>query len=149
MKKYFDSREIVKTLLIVSIAVFIFAIFWGFRIRNNADNFQQRKVVDEETKTINIQQTIEYPADTKEEDDVRSIKIQKGSTALNLLGETVDYKSEGENENAYIISINGIAADQEKNQFWAFYINGAQAEVGAGSYILKEGDEVLWKVETY
>lgn len=32
-------------------------------------------------------------------------------------------------------------------KYWSFYVNGQMAEVGAGSYIQKEGDTVTWKFQ--
>ncbi len=44
--------------------------------------------------------------------------------------------------------IEGRAANSEK-EFWSFYVNGKQAETGAGSYILKNNDTIEWKIEAY
>ena len=55
----------------------------------------------------------------------------------------------GEKEMAFVTSINDRLADDSKHEFWAFYVNGKQAEVGAGSYIVKQGDTIEWKIETY
>lgn len=32
-------------------------------------------------------------------------------------------------------------------KYWSFYVNDQMAEVGAGSYIQKEGDTVTWKFQ--
>jgi|SRR3989339_1067941 len=75
--------------------------------------------------------------------------VVDGSTALDLLSLLTDVKTQGKGANAFVIEINNRKTDSSKKEFWAFYVNGKQAEVGAGSYILKEGDKILWKIETY
>lgn len=69
-----------------------------------------------------------------------------GQSALDLLKkayktETKNYKGVGE----MVTSIDGRAADNK--HFWAFYINGQQAQVGAGSYATKTGEKITWKLE--
>lgn len=46
-----------------------------------------------------------------------------------------------------ITSINGIKA--EGTNFWAFYINGQSASVGADSYQLKAGDQISFQLESW
>ena len=75
--------------------------------------------------------------------------VRSGTTALQLLQQTGTVKTNGEGTNAFVTEINGHAADVGKHEFWAFYVNGTQAQVGAGTYILKAGDKVEWKIETY
>jgi hypothetical protein len=72
-----------------------------------------------------------------------------GSTALDLLLEA-DPSAEvtGEGENAFVTAIDGVAADPD-GEFWALYLNGEMATVGAGSLETKDGDEITWKLETF
>lgn len=70
-------------------------------------------------------------------------------TALDFTKETNKVVTKGEGANAYVVEINGRKADDTKKEFWAFYVNGKQAMVGAGSYKLKEGDKIEWKLENY
>ncbi|OGK28208.1 hypothetical protein A3C28_03385 [Candidatus Roizmanbacteria bacterium RIFCSPHIGHO2_02_FULL_39_9] len=76
-------------------------------------------------------------------------EIGEGKTALDLLQQTSKVKTKGEKENAYVIEIDGKKADDAKKEFWSLYINGTIAPVGAGSYVLKNGDSIEWKIETY
>lgn len=69
-----------------------------------------------------------------------------GKNALALLKashatETKSYKGLGE----LVTSIDGVKADSK--HFWSFYLNGEQAQVGAGSYTTKSGDKITWKLE--
>ncbi len=79
----------------------------------------------------------------------KTVSEEKGTTALQLLQNTETVEMKGEGENAFVTEIDGVVAQDTKKQYWAFYINGKPSEVGAGSYILKEGDEIEWKLATY
>ena len=77
------------------------------------------------------------------------VTIIEGSTALDLLNKESQVKTKGKKENAFVIKINDRIADETKREFWSFYVNGKQSQVGAGSYILIAGDRIQWKIETY
>lgn len=69
-----------------------------------------------------------------------------GKTALELLKgiksvKTKEFSGIGE----YVDSIDGVAGDS--GHFWSFYLNGKQASEGAGTYITKSGDQIVWKYE--
>lgn len=46
---------------------------------------------------------------------------------------------------AFVNEINGIKG--KSGAYWIYYVNGKEASVGVSSYILKEGDSILWKQE--
>jgi hypothetical protein len=73
-----------------------------------------------------------------------------GMTALERL-QQLDPQAfaSGEGENAFVTTIGGRAADDSKREYWAFYVNSELAQVGAGSYVMKDGDVITWKLETY
>ncbi|QAY71295.1 DUF4430 domain-containing protein [Xylanimonas protaetiae] len=73
-----------------------------------------------------------------------------GLTALELLLRLdPTATATGEGANAFVTAIGGRAADPTKNEFWAFYVNGEQAQVGAGTYEMQDGDKITWKLETF
>ena len=76
-------------------------------------------------------------------------EIDVNMTALDLIKEKIKIVTKGEGVDAYVVEINGKLAEDSKKEFWAFYVNGKQATVGAGSYKLKEGDRIEWRIETY
>lgn len=79
----------------------------------------------------------------------RKEQIKKGSTALQALYSSHTIKSKGIGQNTFVTAIDGREADTDKREFWALYVNGKQAEVGAGIYIVKNNDKIEWKIETY
>ncbi len=71
---------------------------------------------------------------------------QEGKNALDLLKQTQKvtlktYAGVGE----FVNGINGLESDSK--HFWSFYVNGAQATVGASTYTTKSTDVIEWKFE--
>jgi len=96
-----------------------------------------------QVKKIGVQQKISGQADFSRQ------QIEEGRTALDLLKQSASPVTVGEKENAFVVGINGIKAEEEKQEFWSFYLNGKPSPVGAGSYQLKDGDKIEWKIEKY
>ena len=91
-------------------------------------------------KNISVYQKVQ--SDGTNQQDFVKIEIQQGKTALDLLRKTSQVKTTGEGENAFVTEIDSKTASAVKKEFWAFYVNGKQAEVGAGSYLLKPQDKI-------
>ncbi len=127
-----------KIVLLAGIFVVFFATFflWG-KIRTSPT--QTTKVAAlRATQTVTV----------KDRKITTSLAFKDGETALQLLNNTHKVDAKGQNENAFVTAIDGAAADNSK-EFWSFYVNGKQAEVGAGSYVLKNNDTIEWKIEAF
>ena len=111
-----------------------------FQFRNIV---QKKQVV--EVSLISITQRVII--DGKDTQSV--IKIKKGATALQLLSTNHLVVTKGEKENAFVTKIDQKEALANNKEFWAFYVNGKQAAVGAGSYVAQNNDTIEWKIETY
>jgi hypothetical protein len=72
-----------------------------------------------------------------------------GKTALEATESTVEVVTNGTGENAFVTSIDGREADAKKREFWEFLINGSQSQVGAGSYIVQNNDQIQWKITNF
>lgn len=70
---------------------------------------------------------------------------QEGRSALELLKDRYRVETKEYGFGEMVQSINGVAAD--KDHFWAFYINGEMAQVGAGEYSTSNGELIEWKLE--
>jgi hypothetical protein len=70
---------------------------------------------------------------------------EDGRNALDLLeaGHRVGLKNYTFGD--MVNSIDGVEPDAQ--HFWAFYINGSLAQVGAGSFITKSTDVIEWKLD--
>jgi hypothetical protein len=71
-----------------------------------------------------------------------------GITALDLLKSKADIETVGTDENAYVTTIDDVAANPT-NQYWMFKINGEMAEVGGGSYITKDSETITWELTSF
>jgi hypothetical protein len=95
--------------------------------------------------TVSIKQTILIDGKKNQS----PVQVKMGTTALQVLSSTHKVMANGEKENAFVTTIDGRTASGEDREFWAFYVNGKQAQVGAGSYFVKNNDTIEWKIETY
>lgn len=132
-----------KLLKILSI-ILLFAVI-GLIVFTKKDNSQNKtntnQVQDQET-TLFIKGSL----------DSSPINISGfiGKTALDATKASVkEIKTEGSGINAYVVSIEGRVADSKKNEFWELIINDKPSEVGAGSYIIKSGDKIVWQINTF
>ena len=103
---------------------------------------------EEQIKTVRASITIN-PNIESEVLGAENIEIEEGKTALDLTRKVVGVETSGEGEMAFVTTINGIYADPSKNEFWELVINGQPAQVGAGSYKVKQGDEIEWRISKY
>jgi hypothetical protein len=74
---------------------------------------------------------------------------EDGRTALELLLEKdADASVQGEGEGAFVTGIRGREADAD-SEFWALYVDGEMAQVGAGSLETTDDQTVTWKLEEF
>ena len=112
------------------------------------DNYDYKNSKQTDKSTLKQQSQVVYlKVDGQKDFSKQSFKTNK--IALELTKENAKVVTKGNGVNAYIVEINGRLAEDSKKEFWAFYVNGKQAEVGAGSYVIKEGDKIEWKIEKY
>ncbi|OLS40312.1 DUF4430 domain-containing protein [Bacillus sp. MRMR6] len=100
-----------------------------------AENTASLKVLDKADQTLN---------------DSPEITFFDNPTAFDLLFVTLGSDKVEYLDTQYgkmITSVNGIAA--EGTYFWAFYVNGQSATVGADSYQLQAGDEISFKYQSW
>jgi hypothetical protein len=91
--------------------------------------------------TINVSQDIEAKGLK-----VFSYKASEHKNALDMLKASHEVKTKSFGDaGEFVESIDGTAPDAK--HFWAFYVNGQSSNVGAGSYELKDGDAISWKLE--
>lgn len=103
------------------------------------------KALSEEVNNISISLKV---LDKKYE-----LEINEGSNVFEAMKKLQDEK---ENEfsfnykeypslGVFVYEINGMKG--EAGAYWIYYVNEKEASVGVSSYILKEGDSILWKQE--
>lgn len=126
---------------IITLLTGLFFLFSGFYLYSRIDRPTTKKTIEK----ISVHQSITAKGKT----NFKTYKVDGGKTALDLLNQNAKIISKGKGVSSYVISINGEEALSENREYWAFYVNGKPAEVGAGSYKLKPGDKIEWKIEKY
>ena len=74
-----------------------------------------------------------------------SYKGQNGTNALALLKKHAQVQTKHYSFGDLVTTINGSAGNGPK--YWTFYINGKEAQVGAGAYTTKSSDTLDWKLQ--
>ena len=83
--------------------------------------------------------------------DKTPVQVDKGTNAAAAVKAVLDasnykdnYDIEDTEHGPYLKSINGVKIEQAgKNcYYWSFYVNGQYSNVGMGSYVLQEGDQI-------
>ena len=88
--------------------------------------------------TISLQQEVQA--------DTFTYKGESGRDALTLLKQKATAELD---KSGLVISINGRKADNDKHEYWAFYINGKSASIGPADYQTKDTDTIQWKMDKY
>lgn len=86
---------------------------------------------------------------SQDSSQINTINYQgvEGQSALDLLKASHTVESTTYDFGDFVTSIDGQASDGTTN-FWAFYVNGEQSQVGASDYQTKNGDVIEWRLET-
>ena len=69
-----------------------------------------------------------------------------GRSALELLAVFHKVDTKQTSFGPMIVGIDGVEPDS--SHYWAFYVNGKLADVGADQYVTDNGDKIEWKVES-
>lgn len=72
---------------------------------------------------------------------------QDGRNALELLKVFHRVDTKDTSYGPQIIGIDGLTPDS--SHYWAFYVNGSLAQVGADKYVTHNNDKIEWKVEGF
>lgn len=70
---------------------------------------------------------------------------EEGKTALVLLKTRAKVVVKSSSLGDYVTSVNGNDGGGKK--YWLFYVNGKEADTGAGAYITKATDTIEWKLQ--
>jgi hypothetical protein len=129
---------------IILLLVIIFLIGFGFlnlKSKDQKTTIQNEKVVQQISASLKI----EGGVNTQSFD----ISSYVGQTALAATEANTKVITTGIGTNAFVTSIGGQAADTKKREFWELDAGGAETQVGAGSYIIQNHDQIVWRINTY
>jgi len=130
-----------QTALFIAILVLIM----GFAFLYYRQSLQPKiSATNQQTSLMSVMQTIKLKNPI-----TLNTQVKSETTTLDLLKITTKIETKGEGVNAYVVTINGRTASSVDKEYWAFYVNGKPATVGAGSYKLMPNDKILWKIEKF
>lgn len=121
-----------RILAVLGTLVIVFGIGAGVRLYSK-DNATTQEVVASPTPSSTPITSFSYQG-------------EEGKTALATLQSKATVELKHFSFGDQVISINGSASTD--SLFWSFYINGTAASVGAGDYIAKSTDQIVWKLES-
>ena len=135
MKKY------LKIILLLAAAVFICSTYWPYKVKSSKIETPNEITSQPISASLSI--------DFEKRSDSFNVSSFIGKTALEATQVYAKVVTEGNGTNAFITSINSRVADSKKHEFWELLINNKPSSVGAGSYIIQNGDSILWHITTY
>ena len=140
-----DKKSKIIIAIIVTVVVTLGAGGACLTAQLNTQNQSQRQT----GQNTSQQNAMQERTETKKEPDTTTVAYhgQDGRTALEILKgiktvETKVYAGIGE----MVVSIDGVKPE-DSSEFWAFYVDGKQAQVGADQYVTKKGEKIEWKLE--
>ena len=74
-----------------------------------------------------------------------SYRGESGQNALTLLKRHASVQTKHYSFGDLVVSIDGTKGSGPK--YWTFYVNNKEATVGAGSYMTKNSDTLMWKLQ--
>jgi len=131
MKKYYKYL----ILLLVLLGFAASFVYFGRRVAKDLSHSPQ--VTREQKTVLNI------------DNQTYDVSSFVGKSALDATTNFAKVEQSGTGQNTFVTGINGKIADPKKKEFWELDANGAETQVGAGSYIIQSGDSILWKISTY
>jgi Domain of unknown function (DUF4430) len=138
-------KNVKKSTLIAAVLALAFIGVGGYALNsvNNSPKTQSSPTVSVTAKAT------EAPKITVSEDKkVVTYMGVKDETALVTGKALTAVETKSTTYGDMVIGINGLKAD-ESSEFWAFYVDGAQASGGAGTYKAKGGEKIEWKLEKF
>jgi hypothetical protein len=91
-------------------------------------------------------QTIQKVATSQEPITDLTYSGQDGKNALDLLKQHATVATKDSSYGPFVDSIDGVVGGTN-GKYWTFYVNGAQASVGAGTYVTRSSDQIEWKFQ--
>lgn len=110
----------------------------------------RQKPEDKKSATAATSQNEQKPAEETQKPKAEATPVvydgQEGKTALELLKQNAEVVTKDSAYGPYVDSINSVQGGTD-GKYWAFYVNGQMAQVGADAYQTKTGDKIEWKFE--
>lgn len=139
----FAKKTKILVILVGAIVLITFVLYQSEQAKVKLGLVKQQQAMQVPASTIKADVKIKYD---DQENLYSGIEVEEGQTALDLIQKVATISATGEGEMTYITTINGRAAESSKKEFWEMLINEQPAQVGAGSYKVKNNDQIDWRI---
>lgn len=136
------------TVAIIAILVIVAGYFVSGNVQEKGEITSSAVSQENQVKKVKASITIN-PGSESQVLSVQDLEIEEGSTALEATSQIADVETSGEGEMAFVTSIDGREANEAKNEFWELVVNDEPSQVGAGSYEVRDGDKIEWRVSKF
>lgn len=131
------------------LVVLLIAMVLGFLFSDTQD-FMSGMDNQEETEQMAVKESLATIAVFSNESEIKGSPVEIDvDHEMDVLAYMVEnFSVEGADE-GFITSIEGIEQDESEGLYWLYYVNEEIPSVGAGEYIVEDGDLIEWKLESF
>ncbi|TDA31604.1 MAG: hypothetical protein DSO03_04550 [Hadesarchaea archaeon] len=137
-------EEVTKAIVVVLVVMAMGTVYLAYEV---SDLRADLKELQGTILTVDVGVVI----DNGEAELSHRLSLAKGATALDALKRVAVVETEHYAWGEFITSINGLSNNPSEGKYWMFYIwenhQWKYASVGAGSYELRDGENVKFKYE--
>ena len=135
------SFSVLVVLLIAMVLRFLFSDTQDFM--SGMDN-------QEETEQVDVKEGLATIAVFSNESEIKGSPVEIDvDHEMDVLAYMVENFSVEGTDEGFITSIEGIEQDESEGLYWLYYVNEEMPSVGAGEYIVEDGDLIEWKLESF
>lgn len=130
------------------LAVLLIAMVLGFLFSDTQD-FMSGMDNQEEAEQVDVKEGLATIAVFSNESEIKGSPVEIDvDHEMDVLAYMVENFSVEGTDEGFITSIEGIEQDESEGLYWLYYINEEMPSVGAGEYIVEDGDLIEWKLES-
>lgn len=131
------------------IGVLIVAVILGFLFSDTQD-FMSGMESQEDTEQLEPREDLAIISVFGEDGEIEGSPVEINvDHETDVLAYMVESFSVEGTEEGFITSIDGVEQDESEGLYWLYYINEEMPSVGAGDYIVEDGDLIEWKLESF
>lgn len=143
------SKKNKKMATFTVIGVLIVAVILGFLFSDTQD-FMSGMESQEDTEQLEPREDLAIISVFGEDGEIEGSPVEINvDHETDVLAYMVENFSVEGTEEGFITSIDGVEQDESEGLYWLYYINEEMPSIGAGDYIVEDGDLIEWKLESF
>lgn len=130
--------------------VFILAVGFGFYFSDTQNDFGVNIENQENTEELQNSEHLATVSVTFAGEEIEGSPVEiELKSEIDLMTYMVQNFDVVGADEGFITSINDVEQDESEGLYWLYYINEEMSSVGAGDYIVEDGDLIEWKLESF